>query len=322
MEVSRAPSVKEKTMQTRPLGKTGLNLSVLGYGAAPLGGVYHGVDEGEAIATVHAALDEGVNFIDVAPYYGILKAETVLGRALKSVPRDRYVLSTKVGRYDMDEFDFSADRVIRSVDESLQRLQIDHIDLIICHDVEFVSLDQVVNTALPALETVREQGKVRFIGVSGLPIKALYSVAERASLDFILSYCHYTLFDTSLAAWLPKFQALGMGVISASPLSMGLLTEVGPPPWHPATEEIRQTIDVAKDYCREHRIDIARIALQFALANADIATTLCGMKTREQLQQNLECVDSAPDPVHLQALLEILAPIRDRTWPSGRPENS
>jgi L-galactose dehydrogenase len=309
-------------MQTRSLGNTGLNVSVLGFGAAPLGGVYHGLDEDEAVATVHAAFDSGINFIDVAPYYGLLKAETVLGRVLKNVPRDRYILSTKVGRYDMDEFDFSAERVTRSVDESLQRLQIEHIDLIICHDIEFVSLDQIVDEALPALEKVRAQGKVNFIGVSGLPIKPLATVAERAKLDFILSYCHYNLFDTTLAAWLPQFQALGLGIINASPLSMGLLSDLGPPPWHPAPAEIRQTTEAARQYCREKGIDIARIALQFALANPDIATTLCGMKTREQLKQNLECVGTAPDPEHLEALQAILAPIKDQTWPSGRPENS
>src|SRR5579871_1599248 len=305
-------------MQTRPFGKTGLEVSVLGYGAGPLGGLYGGLDEAEAAATVHAAFDAGINIIDVAPYYGILKAEIVLGRILKDVPRDRYLLSTKVGRYDVDAFDFSAARVIRSVDESLQRLQIEHIDLIICHDVEFVSLDQIVNEALPALETVRGQGKVRFIGVSGLPLKALAAVAERADPDFILSYCHYTLFDTSLAAWLPKFQARGLGIISASPLSMGLLAEAAPPPWHPAPGEIRQTIDLAKSYCRQHGIDIAQIALQFALANPDIATTLCGMKTRQELERNLACVGMAPAPEHLQALQAILAPIHDQTWPSGR----
>jgi L-galactose dehydrogenase len=312
----------EATMQTRPLGKTGLNVSALGYGAAPLGGVYHGVDEAEAIATVHAAFDAGVNYIDVAPYYGILKAEMVLGRALKTVPRDRYILSTKVGRYGMDDFDFSADRVARSVDESLQRLGIDYIDLIICHDVEFVSLDQVVNEAIPALERARDQGKVGFIGVSGLPIRPLATVAERTKLDFILSYCHYNLFDTTLAAWLPKFQSLGLGIINASPLSMGLLSDLGPPEWHPASDEIKQATAAARQYCREQGIDIARIALQFALANPDIATTLCGMKTPEQLQQNLECVGTAPDPEHLKALQAILAPIRDQTWPSGRPENA
>jgi L-galactose dehydrogenase len=309
-------------MQTRTLGKTGLKVSLLGYGAAPLGGVYGAFDEQEAIATVHAAFDAGINIIDVAPYYGILKAETVLGRALRGVARDRYILSTKVGRYGMDDFDFSAARVVRSVDESLQRLQIEHIDLIICHDIEFVSLDQIVNEALPALETVRERGKVRYIGVSGLPLKALAAVAERANLDFILSYCHYNLFDTTLAAWLPAFQEHGLGIISASPLSMGLLSEPGPPPWHPAPNEIREAIDTAKDYCRERGIDIARIALQYALANPDIATTLCGMQTREQLKQNLACVGVAPDPEHLTAILAILEPIRDHTWPSGLPENN
>src|SRR6266481_5574489 len=119
----------------RRLGRTNLQVSALSYGASPLGSVFRPIDEAEGIRTVHTAIDLGINFIDVSPYYGLTLAETVLGKALATLPRDRYILATKVGRYGADEFDFSAERVLRSIDESLERLQTDHIDIITCHDV-------------------------------------------------------------------------------------------------------------------------------------------------------------------------------------------
>src|SRR5579872_2891155 len=173
-------------MQYRLLGETGLNVSVLSYGASPLGSVFRDIDEAEGIRTVHTALDLGINFIDVSPYYGLTRAETVLGRALASVPRDSYYLATKVGRYGADTFDFSAQRVTASVDESLTRLGIAYIDLIQCHDIEFGSLDQVVEETIRALWRLRKQGKVRFIGITGYPLKIFREVLSRTSVDTIL----------------------------------------------------------------------------------------------------------------------------------------
>ena len=116
-------------MQYRPLGNTGINVSILSFGASSLGAVFHDIDESDAQRAVHVAVDHGINFIDVSPYYGATKAETVLGRALKNIPRDRYYLATKVGQYGEGEFDFSAGRVTKSVDESLARLNVDYVDL-------------------------------------------------------------------------------------------------------------------------------------------------------------------------------------------------
>src|SRR5690349_14096188 len=109
-------------MQYRPLGNTGLNISTLSFGASSLGAVFHDINEADAIRGVHVAVEHGVNFIDVSPYYGATKAETVLGKALKEIPRDRYYLATKVGQYGEGEFDFSAARAARSLDESMARL--------------------------------------------------------------------------------------------------------------------------------------------------------------------------------------------------------
>ena len=209
-------------MQYRPLGNTGLSISALSFGASSLGSVFRQIDEAEGIRAVHTAIDLGINFIDVSPFYGLTRAETVLGKALRSIPRDRYYLATKVGRYGMTQFDFSAKRVTASVDESLARLGIDEIDLIQCHDIEFGSLEQVITETIPALRRLQAQGKVHFVGITGLPLKIFREVLARTELDTILSYCHFSLNDTSLEALVPFLKQKGVGIINASPLSMGL----------------------------------------------------------------------------------------------------
>ena len=309
-------------METRPLGQTGLELSVLGLGAAPLGGVFGELDEADGIATVHAAFDAGINYVDVSPYYGLLKAETVLGKALKTVQRDRFILSTKVGRYGDSDFDFSAERVTRSVDESLQRLNVDHIDLVLCHDIEFVDVNQVVEEAIPALYKVRDSGKVRFVGFSGLPLAIYPKVLDRVGADAIITYCHYSLNDVTLEDTIPYLQSKNVGIINASPLGMGLLTNHPPPVWHPASAEIKAACARAAKLCQEHRTDIAALGLQFSLSNNNVTSTLSGIANRQQLAQNLACVGISPDPELLRDVLAILEPIHNQTWLNGRPENN
>ena len=309
-------------MQYRPLGKTGLRVSVLSYGASPLGSVFRDIDEAEGIGAVHTAIDLGINFIDVSPYYGLTRAETVLGRALKTIPRDAYYLATKVGRYGEDTFDFSAARVIASVDESLRRLGLEMIDLIQCHDIEFGSVDQIVEETLPALQKAREQGKVRFLGITGYPLKIFRDVLERAEVDTILSYCRYCLNDTSLDSLIPFLQEKQAGIINASPLSMGLLTNRGAPDWHPAPESLQAACREAAAHCRARGVDIAQLAMQFALAHPAIATTLVGTASPENLRKNAAWIASPPDTELLAEVQAILKPVQNLTWPSGRPENN
>ena len=311
-------------MQYRTLGNTGLKVSVLGYGASPLGSVFRDIDEAEGLRTVHTAIDLGVNFIDVSPYYGATKAETVLGKALRTIPRDQFILATKVGRYgpNIPDFDFSAKRVIASVDESLARLNVSHIDLIQCHDIEFGSLEQVISETLPALEKLRASGKVRFIGITGLPLGIFRTVLDRANVDTVLSYCRYSLNDTALETLLPYLKEKGVGVISASPLSMGLLTQRGAPAWHPAPAAIKPACAKAAAHCASKGADISKLALQFSLSNPAIATTLVGTASPENLRKNVEWSASPPDAGLLKEVRAILAPIANQTWPSGRPENN
>jgi L-galactose dehydrogenase len=294
---------------------------VLSFGASSLGSVFRPIDESEGIRTVHTALDLGINFIDVSPYYGLTRAETVLGKALKSVPRERYYLATKVGRYGSDEFDFSAQRVIASVDESLARLGLDTIDLIQCHDIEFGSLDQVVNETLPALRKLQEQGKVGFVGITGLPLKIFRYVIERAEIDTILSYCRYELNDTALADLIPILKEKEIGIISASPLGMGLLTDRGAPAWHPAQDDLKEACARTAAHCRRKGVDIAQLALQFALANPDIHTTLVGTANPNNIRKNVAWLEAPLDQDLLAEVQSILKPVMNKTWPSGRPEN-
>ena len=309
-------------MRYRTLGRTGLEVSVLGFGGSPLGGVFGEVDTTECVRTVHAALDAGINYFDVAPFYGLTRAETMLGKCLAGVPRERFLLSSKVGRYGEADFDFSAGRVTRSVEESLQRLGVETIDLLICHDIEYVSLNQIVEETLPALRKIQETGKVRFLGISGLPLQIFRTVLDRTDLDFILSYCHYSLNDTSLESLLPGLRERGVGVVNASALGMGLLTDRPLPKWHPAPSELRAAAAAALACCSERGVALAHLGLQFALANPEIATTLVGIADRTTLAKNLTALESAPDPELLRNVQEILRPVHNLSWPSGRPENS
>src|SRR6202030_2842033 len=151
-------------MERRALANTGLTLPVLSFGASSLGQEFRPVDINEALRAVHVALDLGMNFIDTSPFYGRGMSEVLLGVALRGVPRDRYLLGTKLGRYDVNHFDFSARRVVESVDVSLHRMGVQHLDVILCHDIEFVDMSQIVEETLPALRQVQRQGKARFVG--------------------------------------------------------------------------------------------------------------------------------------------------------------
>jgi L-galactose dehydrogenase len=308
-------------MEYRPLGSTGLQVSALAYGASSLGGVFGSIDESAGIAAVRTALDLGINLIDVSPYYGLTAAEAVLGRALRGVDRGSYLLATKVGRYGEAEFDFSAERVVASAHESMTRLGVDYIDVLQCHDIEFGDLDQIVNETLPALEGLRGQGLVRFIGVTGFPVEALVSVARRHRIDTVMSYCNYTIQNRNLEPWLDDFMAEGIGVMSASPFGMGLLTNRGVPVWHMAPAAVVASCSEAAALCAARGVDIAKLALQFAV-RLPVATTVVGSADAANIARNAAWIDEAIDVDLLRDVEAVLAPVRDVGWAIGRPENT
>src|SRR5437764_86225 len=183
-------------MQTRLLGKTGLRLPILSFGASSLGQEFRRVNVDEALESVRAALDCGLNFLDTSPFYGRGMSEVLLGLALRDVPRASYTLCTKLGRYDLEHFDFSAKRVAESVDVSLHRLGTDHLDIVLCHDIEFVPMQQIVDETIPALRQIQKSGKVRYVGFSGYPMKIFRFVLDQTDVDCVLSYNQYTLQNT------------------------------------------------------------------------------------------------------------------------------
>jgi L-galactose dehydrogenase len=304
-------------------GKTGLRVSALGFGASSLGGgVFGPVEESQAIRTVHAALDLGINLIDVAPFYGHTRAETVLGKALEGISRDRYFLGTKVGRYGDAEFDFSAKRVTASVEESLARLGVDYVDFIQSHDNEYAELNQIVNETLPALRRIQQQGKARFVGVTGYPLKIFRHILARADVDTVLSYNHYSLNDTTLLGVLPFLESRNVGIISACPVSQGLLTNQGTPDWHPAPESVKVLCAEVAAYCRSRGSDIAKLAMQFSLRNSRIHSVIVGTASPEIIEKDIQWIEEPIDEELLAEVQSRLAGIKDQSWIVGRPENN
>lgn len=309
-------------MQTRTLGKTGLRVPILSFGASSLGQEFRPVNLDEALRSVRVALDAGLALIDTSPFYGRGMSEVLLGIALRAVPRDSYLLCSKLGRYDLRHFDFSARRVVESIDVSLHRLGTDHLDIALCHDIEFVDLQQIVDETLPALRKVQEQGKVRFIGVSGYPMKIFRFVLERAEIDVILSYNQYTLQNTRLTELIPLLKQRQIGIMNAGPFSARLLTNAPLPGWLKEPEEVKAAARKAAALCAERGVDIAQLALQFSVANSDIATTIAGSANPANIQKWARWIQQPVDQRLLAEVQEIFAPVRNVGHIEGRPENN
>lgn len=288
-------------MEYREIGRTGMKVSALSFGASALGSVFRETKESEAVAAVHTAVDSGMNFIDVSPYYGHYKAETVLGKALREIQRDKYYLSTKVGRYGKDgvnTWDYSARRATESVYESMERLGVDHIDLINVHDIEFADLHQVVEETLPALVALRDKGVVGHVGITDLQLENLQWVIDHVApgtVESILNFCHFTLNDDKLLDYLDYFEQRGIGVINASPLSMGLLSRRGVPAWHPAPKSLVDACRRAVEYCDAKGYPIEKLAMQYSLSEPRIATTLFSSANPENVAKNIASVSEQPD---------------------------
>lgn len=308
------------------LGKTGLKVSNLSFGASSLGGVFHDIREAEGIKAVHTAIDNGINFIDVSPYYGHTKAETVLGKALREITRDKYYLSTKVGRYGKDgvnTWDYSAQRAKDSVKESMERLGIDYIDLINVHDIEFQGdlpggLQKVVDETLPALVELKKEGLVGHVGITDLQPENLKWVIEnspKGTVESILCFCHYSLNDVMLLDYFDFLEANEIGVINASPLSMGLLSMRGAPNWHPATEALREACAKAAQFCDKQGYPIEKLAMQFSTSlNDHIATTLFSSANPANVLKNIEYVNEPMDESLVKKVQEIIGDQMGVRW--------
>ncbi len=311
-------------MQYNEIGKTGMKVSNLSFGASSLGGVFRNINEEQALQAVYAAVDHGMNFIDVSPYYGHYKAETVLGKALLQVPRKKYYLSTKVGRYGKDgvnTWDYSAKRVKESVYESMERLHIDYIDLINVHDIEFAdrfySLDMIVNETLPALCELRDEGVVKHVGITDLQLENIEWVVNRVpegTVESVLNFCHYCLNDDKLADYLDLLESKGIGVINASPLSMGLLSKRGVPEWHPAPKPLVEACQRAVAHCESKGYPIEKLAIQFSVSNPRIATTLFSSANPDNVIKNIEYAEAPIDWDLVKEVQEIIGDQKRVSW--------
>lgn len=312
-------------MEYRELGQTGLKLSNLSFGASSLGSVFHETKEEESIKAVETALEGGINFIDVSPYYGHYKAETVLGKALKRLPRDKFYLSTKVGRYGKDgknTWDYSAKRATESVYESMERLNVDYIDIINVHDIEFQAalpggLAKVCEETLPALVELKEKGIVGHVGITDLQLKNIKWVIDHTpegTVESVLNFCHYCLNDDELLDYLDYFEEKGVGVINASPLSMGLLTLRGVPDWHPAPKPLVKACAEAAKFCHDKGYPIEKLAIQYSVGNPRITSTLFSSANPMNVERNIEWAREAPDAELVNDVKAIIGEQQRVSW--------
>ena len=311
-------------MEYRELGRTGLRLSVVGYGTAPLGDMFGNSDEEPALQSAYRALDAGINFFDSSPFYGRGLAEERLGKVLRG-GRHEIIVGTKAGRYGPEEFDFSAERIRRGVEESLRLLGTDYVDILQLHDVEFVDLEGPIGEGYGELVQLRDAGMCRFIGMTGYPTAMTRRVMTECDLDVTLSYAHCTLLDACLAdEVLPLAQEREVGVINAAAVALGLLTEAGPPA-HIAQvvgEEICAVARRIVEVCRRHGANVSFLANQYSIQRSGCATTLIGTTKQRHLDSAVAAVEKPIDEELLADVLAAAGSDRGRHWTSGLAQNN
>jgi L-galactose dehydrogenase len=308
-------------MRYRKLGKTGIAVSVIGFGGSPLGNLFGGVPVIDDATLVGTAIDCGINFFDVSPYYGLGLAEERLGAALGS-HRNEVILATKCGRYGADSFDFSAATITERLEDSLRRLRTDAVDILQAHDVEFGDTTQVLEETIPALVELKRQGKTRFIGITGYWPGLLSKLATESSVDTVLNYCHSNLFaDDMDEALTPLAQSSGFGLINASPLHMGLLSGKPVPEWHPAPLPVRDAAARVVAFCKRRHVDPGTLALWTCLQHPVAASTLVGLADKTQITESCAALEFLPEEDFLSEVRAIIAPIHNTFWPQGRIQN-
>ena len=310
-------------MRTRPLGRTGLQVSILSFGASSLGGVFHAVEEADAIRAVHAALDLGINYFDVAPAYGGTRSETVLGKALRGIPRDRYYLSTKIGKYTNpekygdDTLDYSRERTRRSIDESAARLGTDYFDIIHIHDIEYEGrrhTEWALGEGFEAVSELKAEGRIGAVSFGIYPMDLWHRILTTLPVDAGLVHNHYSLHDTRMLELLPLAKEKGIGLINASPFGSGLLTDRGPADWHPANAQQRAVFKRAAEYCAARGTSISQLALQFSSQHSGITTTMFSSASADSVRRNVAWAEEAFDPLLAEEVRQILKPVTHIDW--------
>lgn len=293
----------------RPLGRSGVSVTALSLGTAPLGNLFTAVTDDEAAATIDAAFDVGIGYIDTAPHYGVGLAEERLGRALAGRDRASYTLSTKVGRLlrpqrpgedaqpqgfvdapaRVREWDFSADGVRASVEASLTRLGLDRIDVALLHDPDDHEQD-VYESAATALAQLRAEGVVRAIGAGMNQTAMLTRFVRDFDLDVVLCAGRYTLLDQSaLADLLPECERRGTSVVIGGVYNSGLLADPKPGArfdYAPAAAELVRAAERLDEVCARYDVPLKAAAVQFPLRQPVVASVLVGCRTEAEVRDN------------------------------------
>lgn len=309
-------------MQIRKLGKTSLNLPILGFGASSIGAEFGQRDFGQSLESVSTAIELGIRFIDTAAYYGRGMSEILLGQILPEYSRESLVISTKLGRYAPSHFDFSAKRVRESIDVSLERMGLEYLDIVFCHDIEYGDIQQVIEETLPALHRQVEKGKVRYLGISGYPMKIFERVIPTGLIQCAITYNHYTLQNDMATRLIPLAATHGVGLINAAPFSARLLSHLPLPPWHKATHDVRRVAAEAVEYCRAQGSCIEKLALQFSTQNPAFSSCLVGSARSSEIRQWVDWLQEPIDTSLMQQVQSILKPIHNWFYVEGRPENN
>ncbi|MGO4856314.1 aldo/keto reductase [Arthrobacter sp. 2MCAF14] len=301
------------------LGRTNVTVTVLGFGATAIGGMYEAVEEEQSDLTIKAAWDSGIRFFDAAPQYGRGNGETRLGRGLASYPRDEYTLSSKVGRllradappnkddfdsdgkpYDVDApsvstvYDYSRDGVLRSIEESLKRLGVDRLDIVHVHDPDDY-LPEALATAFPTLIELRDQGVVGAIGAGMNQTAALETIARESDPDTLLLAGRYTLLEQdALDTFLPLCLQRNIAVITGGVFNSGLLANPAAGArynYDRAPDDVIERARKLDQVCARHSVPLKAAALQFPLAHSAVAAVLTGTRTASEMHENVELFD-------------------------------
>lgn len=304
------------TLEKRRIGKTDIEVTVLGMGGAPIGGVDMTLNE--AASVVQRAYDGGIRYFDTAPLYGMGKSEQRIGGGISQLSRNEVILSTKVGRLLVPnssgdglevQYDYSYDAARRSLDSSLERLGLDSVDILLCHDIDVWThgdaqpgiYDTAVKGILPALNDLREQGVIRAFGLGVNEAKVCSQIMDQFDVDCFLLAGRFTLLEQEpLEELLPKCLKQKVSIIVGGPYNSGLLAtpsrDAATYDYKPVDDDRWNRAQAIRQVCDAHQVDIRAAALQYPLRHGAVASVIPGNKNMEELEANLELVQSSiPD---------------------------
>lgn len=308
------------------IGNGGLDFTELGFGAAPLGNLYRAVSDEEAAATLEAAWESGVRYFDTAPLYGLGLSETRLNAFLRGKRRDDYVLSTKVGRYmkvsapdqrtgigkffdtpsRQQVYDYSYDGVMRSLEQSFERLGVDRIDILFAHDLDIFThgskeasdarIDEFMSSGYSALVSLRDQGVVKAIGGGINEWQVCQTLAERGDFDLFLLAGRYTLLEQeALESFLPLCRQRGIGIVLGGPYNSGILATGARPGayynYEAAPADIMDRVSRIEVVCKRHGVRLIEAALQFPLLHPSVVSMIPGGQKPEEVRSNRAIMD-------------------------------